>query len=50
MIVSDQMLSKKFPGNSNNKYLDLVKYAYWSCLQLERFTRSLLERSESSAN
>jgi hypothetical protein len=32
--------SKRFPGTMNNKRRELIKYSYWSCLQLERFTFS----------
>ena len=48
--LADKNLRKKFPGQMSSKYLDLVKYAYWSCLQLERYICLVLEHSGSCAN
>lgn len=48
--MSDQYLSKKFPGQSSTKYVELVKYAYWSCLQLESDILAELQLPQSGVS
>ncbi len=44
------ILSKKFPGQSGTRYLELVKYAYWSCLQLESDILAELQLPQSGVS